>query len=186
MRLVLCLLAVCLAMPAWADDRAVLARLDEPRTHALMRHALAPGSGEPEGFDLSVCATQRNLSEDGRRQARRAGDMLREAGVTPAQIWTSLYCRCVDTAREMDLGAVTRKSDLNFFGQDKGSNRRRNAAVRAALAAVQPEETVLVVGHSANLEDLTGTRPLSGEIQVVRVAETGEITLLGRVKVPVY
>lgn len=186
MRLAAILLAFLITMPVVADEAGILARLDEPRTHALMRHALAPGSGEPEGFDLSDCATQRNLSDDGRRQAGRAGDMMRAAGVSVGQVWSSLYCRCIDTARAMDLGAVETRSDLNFFGQDQSSNRRRTEAVRAALAAVPPDETVLVVGHSANLEALTGTRPLSGEIQVVHVAETGEITLLGSVRVPVF
>lgn len=185
MRCVVLLLASLLAGPALAGEE-ILKRLAEPNTHAIMRHALAPGSGEPPGFDLSVCETQRNLSDDGRRQAGRAGDMVRAAGVAIDQVWASLYCRNKDTARLLDLGEVRTMSNLNFFGQDQSSNKRRTAAVIADLAAMAPAETVMVVGHSSNIEALSGTRPLSGEIQVVHIAPDGTVTLLGSVEVPVF
>ncbi|MEM1298359.1 MAG: histidine phosphatase family protein [Pseudomonadota bacterium] len=185
MRALIALVVLLFTVSAEADE-AILKRLAEPNTHAIMRHALAPGRGEPEDFDLSDCATQRNLSVDGVRQAGRAGDMVRAAGVDINQIWSSLYCRNMDTAREMALGEITRKSSLNFFGQDKSSNRRRTEAIAQELASMPSQETILVVGHSRNIEALTGTRPLSGEIQVVRFAPDGTVTLLGSVEVPVF
>lgn len=184
-RLTIFLLALFLSFPALAGE-AILERLAEPRTHAVMRHALAPGSGEPENFDLLDCATQRNLSDDGIRQAQRAGDMVRKAQVRIDLVLSSMYCRCFDTAREMAIGDVEKRSNLNFFGQDKSSNRRRTVAVLEELAALPPDQTAMVVGHSSNIEALTGTRPLSGEIQVVRVAEDGSVELLGSVEVPIF
>ncbi|MEM6621844.1 MAG: histidine phosphatase family protein [Pseudomonadota bacterium] len=178
-------LAVPLSVPAQADP-SVLARLAEPHTHAIMRHALAPGSGDPENFDLFDCATQRNLSDDGRRQAARAGDMLRAAGVQIDAVWSSFYCRNLETAELMAMGAAQTLSNLNFFGRDKSSNRRRTQAVIAAMAEMPDDQTLLVVGHSANIEAITGTRPISGEVQVVRITPDGAVTLLGRVEVPVF
>lgn len=185
MRLTNFLVALLVTFPALAGEE-ILARLAEPRTHAVMRHALAPGSGETENFDLFDCATQRNLSQDGVRQAQRAGDLVRKAGVQVDHVWSSFYCRCLDTARELELGPVERRSDLNFFGQDEGSNRRRTVAILKELAALPPGETAIVVTHSSNATALTGVRPLSGEIQVVRVTESGELELLGSVEVPVF
>ena len=99
----LLLVAVSLGGAVKAGE-AILERLGEPRTHAIMRHALAPGSGEPENFDLFDCATQRNLSADGIRQAGRAGDMVRAAGVGIDHVWSSMYCRNMDTGARTEAG----------------------------------------------------------------------------------
>jgi phosphohistidine phosphatase SixA len=184
LRLTLLLIAIVISLPAQASD-ALLARLAEPRTHALMRHAVAPGTGDPENLTLGVCETQRNLSDDGRRQARRAGDMLREAGVSVDVVWSSQWCRCLETAREMALGPVVDRAMLNSFSRAPYKRPARTRQVREALAALPPGDTALLVTHNKNVTALTGEVPLSGEIQVIKVSESGEIELLGSVRVPV-
>ncbi|MEM1276764.1 MAG: histidine phosphatase family protein [Pseudomonadota bacterium] len=183
--LIFAVLIVCAAIQARADP-SVLGLLAEPRTHAVMRHALAPGTGDPEDFDISDCATQRNLDEKGRRQARRAGDMMREAGVMPDLIWSSRWCRCLETAELMAIGPVETRSMLNSFSSARWQSVQKTKATREALAALPADQTAFLVTHNVNAEALTGTRPVSGEIQVVRVTEAGEIELLGSVTVPVF
>ncbi|MEM9781789.1 MAG: histidine phosphatase family protein [Pseudomonadota bacterium] len=178
---------VLLTTASWGRaDPALLARLAEPRTHAVMRHALAPGSNDPAGFVLRDCTTQRNLDDNGRRQARRAGAMLRAAGVRIDRLWSSLYCRCLETARLMDLGPVVEQPFLNSFIRTPHRRVARTRELTEALDGLDPAETTLLVTHNVNAEAFTGTRPISGEIQVVRLGEDGGVTLLGRVEVPVF
>ncbi|MEL6209533.1 MAG: histidine phosphatase family protein [Pseudomonadota bacterium] len=167
---------------AHAGAADILQRLAEPRTHAVMRHALAPGSGDPNAFDLNHCETQRNLSNDGRRQAGRAGDMVRAAGVTIDHLWTSQYCRCRETAEIMAVGEVVDKPFLNSFIRDSHRRVERMRRLREALAALPDQETAFLVTHNVNAEELTGTRPVSGEIQVIRLEEDGSVTILGSVR----
>lgn len=185
LRLLTLLAALVLPIQAYAGDN-ILARLAEPRTHAVMRHAQAPGGGDPENFELGNCATQRNLNEDGRRQAGRAGDLIRAAGVRIDVVWSSQYCRCLETVRLMDVGPVTEKADLNSFSAAPYKGPGKTRRVREALAALPPDQTVLLVTHNVNAESLTGDRPVPGEIQVVHVSEAGEVTLLGAVRVPMF
>ena len=183
--LIAALALVFLALPAAADP-AVLARLAEPGTHAIMRHALAPGTGDPENFDIARCETQRNMSEDGRRQARRAGEMLRAAGVRIDVVWSSRYCRCVETAELMEMGEVQTLGALRSFSGASYQGPTRTRELREALMALDPGQTAFMVTHNVNVEAFTGTRPISGEIQVIHVSDSGKVTLLGRVEVPVY
>jgi len=73
---------------------------------AVMRHAIAPGTGDPSNFRLGDCQTQRNLSETGRQQARRLGQLLRDRQVPVTRVLSSQWCRCLETAKLLDLGQV--------------------------------------------------------------------------------
>lgn len=173
-----------LIAPASAVQADILERLSEPRTHAVMRHALAPGRTDPEDFDLRDCSTQRNLNDTGRSQAAVAGRMVRAAGVEIDHLWSSAYCRCLETARLMELGPVETRSMLSSFIVQRWRGTAQTEETQEALAALPAEETAFLVTHNVNAEALTGVRPISGEIQVVRVAEDGTVELLGSVKVP--
>ncbi|WP_300497950.1 histidine phosphatase family protein, partial [uncultured Methylophaga sp.] len=70
----------------------------------ILRHALAPGVGDPEGFDLEECQTQRVLSSEGRQQAIEIGQKLRESGITEAEVFSSEWCRCLETAELLGFG----------------------------------------------------------------------------------
>lgn len=187
------LVALCLGVatligsvaPTLASE-AVLARLAEPGVHAVMRHALAPGTNDPADFDLRDCATQRNLNEDGRRQARRAGEILRAAGVVIDHLWSSQFCRCLETAALMEVGEVEGKSFLNSFIRTPHRRPERVRQITEALAALPEGETAFLVAHNVTGEALTGDRPISGEIQVVRLGPDGRYELLGSVEVPVF
>src|SRR6056297_4291594 len=87
--------------------------MKQPGVVVLMRHALAPGTGDPARFDLGDCSTQRNLDARGREQARRTGATLCPASVTFDAVWTSQWCRSRDTAALIDMGPVQEKPPLN-------------------------------------------------------------------------
>ena len=88
-----------------ADQSKVIDRLKAGGHILMIRHALAPGNGDPPYFKIGDCATQRNLDDTGRNQARSIGVWLRKNGVTSARVYSSQWCRCLETARLLNLGA---------------------------------------------------------------------------------
>ena len=101
------------SLPATADntDRFV-------GTVLFMRHALAPGFGDPDDFSIKDCSTQRNLNKIGRSQAQAIGVKLAAANIKFSGIYSSYWCRCVETAKLLDLGAITPFDGLNSFFQN--------------------------------------------------------------------
>jgi hypothetical protein len=114
--------------PLAAGDAEILARLSEPGTVLLLRHVLAPGTGDPPGFVLGDCSTQRNLSDVGREQGRALGERLRQAGIVQARIYSSRWCRCLETAELLDLGPVQPLPALDSFFQDRSQYTHNNVA----------------------------------------------------------
>lgn len=167
-----------LAAPAYPDD-AVLARLQESGTVLLLRHALAPGTGDPPGFQLDDCSTQRNLSEAGREQARALGERLRTAGIREARVYSSRWCRCLETAELLSLGLVQPEPALDSFFQRRAEGPDRTAAVREKLRKLPLGPPVVMVTHQANISALTGEFAPSGAGVVIRIAPKGEQEILG-------
>lgn len=163
-------------------DLAVLA---EPRTHAIMRHALAPGTSDPAGFALGDCSTQRNLDARGRAQAAATGAALRAAGVRFDRVWTSRWCRSRDTAVLMELGEVEEVPPLDSFFEDRARRRPQTDALMARLLDLPPDETVLMVSHQVNISALAGGGTSSGEIVLFSIDADGSVRRRGRFLVPV-
>ena len=172
-------LSLLVALPAHANDWSLL---DRPGAIAMMRHALAPGGGDPANFDVTDCATQRNLSERGRDQARRIGAAIRERGIVFDAVLSSQWCRCVDTATEMNIGAHETFAPLNSFFQSRADGPDRTEALRDHLAA-RPDDRLMLVTHQVNITALTGVFPSSGEIVVIDVAADGDVEVLGTIMV---
>jgi len=166
--------------PARASDE-VAAKLAEPGHIAIMRHALAPGGGDPANFTLGDCSTQRNLSEAGRRQARRTGDFLRSVGVEQARVFSSQWCRCLDTAELLDLGPVEELPALNSFFEARSRGPEQTQALREKIAGMDLSQPVVMVTHQVNITSLTSVFPSSGEIVVLRRGEDGDLAVLGTV-----
>lgn len=179
MRLIALFLLICtVAVPLRADP---LASLREPGVILMMRHALAPGTGDPADFTLGDCSTQRNLDDRGRAQAREVGARIREAGITIDRVWTSQWCRCRETAVLLDLGAPQDQTFLNSFFSDRGAGPAQTEALRRAIAALPRLDRPILVTHQVNITALTGIVPRSGEIVVVHHAPDGDILVRDRI-----
>lgn len=144
----------------------------------LMRHALAPGTGDPAGFTLDDCRTQRNLDARGRAQAEAIGEALQAKGIRPDRLLSSAWCRCRETAERLDLGAVEIVPELNSFYERPGESASQTGATLALLESL--EGSSILVTHQVNITALTGIYPRSGEIVVVRM-ESGNLTILERI-----
>ena len=167
--LMLAFALVALGSPAQAAD--IWDELaDSDGLVILYRHALAPGGGDPANFDVDDCATQRNLSAAGRRQAVRMGRQLRTRDIPVAEVISSPWCRSRDTARLMRVGPVREMSRLGsvFQSSDRTAERRERATTKLIRRHAASDGVLVVVGHQANIIDLTGIAPASGEGVVVR------------------
>ena len=176
------ILVAAVLRPAQAEETGrVVELLDLPRHAALMRHATAPGTGDPDHFRLDDCTTQRNLSEAGRAEARETGRLLRAAGLADALVLTSRWCRATDTARELDLGEADPFPPLDSFFRDRS---REDAARRDILARIAERKAgdppLIMVSHQVNITAVTGIFPASGEIVVVEVLPDGTAAVRAR------
>jgi phosphohistidine phosphatase SixA len=140
---------------------------------ALMRHATAPGTGDPDNFQLDDCSTQRNLSEEGREQAKRIGERFRGQGITEMAVYSSQWCRCLETAQLLELGEVTELPILNSFFSDRSTEETQTANVRGFINSYTGELPLMLVTHQVNITALTGIVPASGEIIVLRRTADG-------------
>lgn len=141
-----------------------------------LRHALAPGTGDPAGFQLGDCSTQRNLSEEGRAQARAIGAAIREAGLPVAGVMTSQWCRARETAELLALGPVVEETGLNsFFGEPDARQPvlDRLTATLATLPEGSEAGLTVMVTHQVVITAITGQTVTSGGAVLYDI-DTGE------------
>ena len=166
---------------AGAGEAAAWTALHAGRHVALMRHTDAPGgAGDPPGFRLDDCATQRNLSARGRADALRIGARLRAEGIAVERILSSPWCRCMDTATLLQLGPVEAEPTFGNVVVLSDQRATLTAGARAVIDQWTGSGILLVVTHGANIFALTGISPASGEIVVVRSGSGGSSEPVGR------
>ncbi len=150
----------------------------------LLRHAqTVPGTGDPAGFQLDDCATQRNLSEEGKEQAIRMGKAFRDRRIPINQVLSSQYCRCLDTAKLLNLGEVNPSPMLNSIFEDRTTATQQNEEVRQEIFNHQNTPGVIVmVSHFANIGDISDISPQSGEAVVMRTNQQGDLEVVGQIQ----
>jgi phosphohistidine phosphatase SixA len=158
---------------AAADFRDVWNALREGGHVALVRHGNAPGptvgrGGDPPGFRVDDCATQRNLDELGRAQARALGDALRSGGVRVDRIQASPWCRCLETAHLMAVGPVETSWALVPATDRNPTAPAALAAVKDIVANWRGPGTLVLVTHGLTVRALTGIVPDQAEMVVLR------------------
>jgi phosphohistidine phosphatase SixA len=176
------LLGFCTAADtAGAGEAEAWAALRAGRHVALIRHADAPGGfGDPPGFRIDDCATQRNLSAKGRADASRIGARLRSEGIAVERILSSPWCRCKDTATLLELGPVEAEPTFGNVVVLSDQREALTAGARTVIGKWTGSGILVVVTHGANIQALTGIQPASGEIVVVRSGSGGGSEPVGR------
>lgn len=163
----LALLALLLWQPLAQADEALWRLLAKGGQVLVIRHGLTtPGVGDPPGFRLEDCATQRNLSEEGRAEARKLGAALKARKVPLGEVLASPWCRCVETAR-LAFGGSTRWDALsNVFGRPENVAAQLKA-LRPRVAAHRGKDNLVLVTHGSTTHALTGVSPATGEIVIL-------------------
>jgi phosphohistidine phosphatase SixA len=177
------LLGFCTAEVAGADDAAEAWKALRAGGHvALMRHTDAPGGiGDPPGFRVEDCATQRNLSAKGRVDAEKIGSRLKGEGIAFGKMLSSPWCRCIDTAKLLNLGPVETEATFGNVVVLRDQRDALTAGARALIAKWNGPSNLLIVTHGANIAALTTISPASGEIVVVRGGR-GSVEPVGRLR----
>jgi phosphohistidine phosphatase SixA len=177
-RLILLVLAV-VSSPASANEEAWGFLRDGGIV--LFRHANAPGGGDPPGMRIGDCATQRNLDEAGRAQARRIGEAFRDRAVEVGAVLSSQWCRTKDTAELAFPGRTTEAPAFNSFFDDRSRSGAQTEAALKILSAWKGPGALVVSTHQVNITALTGVFPASGEGIVIRVSPQG-VTVIGKLR----
>jgi len=171
-----------LAMASVDADHAELIERMKAGGHILMiRHALAPGFGDPDDFQIGDCSTQRNLDDRGREQARDIGKWLRSKGITSARVYSSQWCRCLETAALIDMGPVTELPALNSFFE-LTQDREPNLKALREFIAEQPSDGVLIilVTHLVTISAIADQGVSSGEGVLIELHQDATYGVVGR------
>ena len=169
---------------AHARDLAIWDQLQgtNPKGYVLlMRHALAPGVGDPENFNVNDCSTQRNLSDEGRKDAREIGSWLKRRDVKIFRVESSRWCRAKETAELLDIGKVhpNKNFDSLFRDRDPAKSPQTTAIKKRIFNHRNTRGILVLVGHAVNIQTLTGTFVDSGEGVLVRANPQGELKVMG-------
>ena len=145
-----------------------------------IRHAYAPGGGDPENFDINDCKTQRNLSKKGQIQSIKIGNFFKENNVMVENIYSSEWCRCKETASIAFQNFET-KSFLNSFFSSKFAHNRENQLVefKKFLKNWDQKKNLIFVTHYVVISEILDYSPSSGEIVIsnkdFKIVDTLEI-----------
>ena len=173
------LFALGLSTHALADEK-LWSALKSGGQVVLIRHTITtPGVGDPPGFRLEDCATQRNLTDPGRRHAQRIGEEWRARKIPLERVLSSPWCRCLETAR-LAFGKTPESSAAlgNLFGRPE--NRERQVReMRALISGHAGKANLVLVTHGSTIAALTGVNPDTGEMVVLSKG-----AVAGRLSVP--
>ena len=158
-----------------AADEAAWNELRGSGAVLVLRHAATvPGIGDPPGFRLDDCASQRNLSAEGREQAAAIGRSLREQGVSVVRVESSRWCRCLETARlAFPQLQVQPLAALDSFFADRAAGPAQTSVLRNRVRDWQGPGVLVLVSHQVNITALTGQAVAAGEGVVLRPEADG-------------
>ena len=161
-------------------NQNLIKTLEEGGKLIFIRHAYAPGSGDPKNFNLYDCSTQRNLNDEGRTQSKKIGNFFEINNISINKIYTSEWCRCKETA-EIAFRKFEKKNFLNSFFSAKFSENRKQQVIdfNKFLKTWDQKQNIIFVTHYVVISELLNYAPSSGEIVIsdknLKVIDTLEI-----------
>jgi phosphohistidine phosphatase SixA len=150
----------------------------------MLRHAqTVPGTGDPPGFQLDDCATQRNLSAAGRVEARQIGQILVRENILINRVLSSQYCRCLETAELMDVGTTEATPMLNSIFEDRSTADQQVKKVKEWILSHRGKAGVIVmVTHFANISAVSGISLSSGDAVILQANENDTIEVVEQLR----
>jgi phosphohistidine phosphatase SixA len=167
-------LVLSMALPVQANDLAE--NLRSSSYVLLMRHASAPGVGDPPNYKLDDCKTQRNLDTEGRRQAVVVGDWLRKQGIQSANVFSSIWCRCKETAALLNFNGYRVEPSLGSFFDEMAKAPESNRALQRFIdqhLKTKGDRALILVTHHVNILEFSGENVASGDMVLVKVDARG-------------
>ena len=161
-------------------NKKLINQLEEGGKLIFIRHAYAPGSGDPDNFNLNDCSTQRNLSKEGQRQAEYIGKFFRNNKVKIDKVLSSEWCRCKETA-EIAFKDFSTNSFLNSFYSSKYSKNKDKQIkmLKNYVIKFKSDKNLILITHYVLISEVLNYAPSSGEI----VVSDKNFNMIGSVKI---
>ena len=162
------LIFISISFPVKADlDNKLEKQLKKGGNLIFIRHAYAPGGGDPENFIISDCSTQRNLNEDGKNQSKRIGQFFIENDILIDKVLSSEWCRCKDTAQIAFTNFETKNFLNSFFSAQFSSNKNQQIRdLKKYVKNWQSDKNLVLVTHYVLISEILNYTSSSGEIVI--------------------
>jgi len=171
---------VFLCPPRAAADEALWELMRGGGQVVFMRHAVTtPGVGDPAGFRLDDCATQRNLTDAGRDDARRVGAAFRTRGIPVGRVLSSPWCRCLETA-QLAFGRSETWTPLSNLFDNRAREAEQMRELREIAGRRPSGGNVVLITHGSVVQPLTGIQPAPAELVVLTPDGSGRFRVAGR------
>jgi len=175
------IILICIISPVKADlNQNIISELKKGGKIIFIRHAYAPGGGDPNNFDLNDCDTQRNLNDDGRLQSKKIGDFFKKNKISIEKVYSSEWCRCKETA-SIAFRSFETKNFLNSFFSERFAKNRENQVenFNKFMNNWNGKGNLIFMTHYVVISEILNYAPASGEIIVsdkqLKVIDTLEI-----------
>ena len=172
------ILSIIFPTSTFSND-SLISKLQSGGNIVFIRHALAPGTGDPDNIDLNDCSTQRNLSESGVSQSIRIGEFFRENNIPIDIVLSSEWCRCKDTAKYA-FGNYKSFYGLNSFYDEKFYQFREKQILdlKKFINNWKSEKNLILVTHYVVIFEMLNFAASSGELMITKK----NLELIGRIK----
>ena len=148
-------------------NKNLIYKLEEGEKLIFIRHAYAPGSGDPSNFNLNDCSTQRNLSEDGKNQAFNIGEFFKKNKIKVDKVLSSEWCRCKETSKIAFKNFMTKQFLNSFYSSKYRKNKKKQIeAFNKYIKKFKSDKNLVLVTHYVLISELLNYGPSSGEIVV--------------------
>ena len=175
------LLTFYTSLQADAANATLIKAMQEGGHILMIRHANAPGFGDPDTLKIGDCSTQRNLDEQGRQQSVNIGDWLRNNNIDIEAIYSSQWCRCIETASFLNLGAVNELPPLNSFFQ-LPQNREPNLRALKQFINEQAKnkKLIVMVTHHVTIAAISDQNVVSGDGVLLKLNDSTPYEFVAR------
>ena len=148
-------------------NKNLLNQLEEGGKLIFIRHAYAPGGGDPDNFNLNDCSTQRNLNEEGRDQAKYIGEFFKKNKIKIDKVLSSEWCRCKETAKIAFKNFSTNNFLNSFYSSKYAKNKDKQIkALNDYIRKFQSDKNLILITHYVLISEVLNYAPSSGEIVV--------------------
>ena len=150
------------------SDTKIINQLAEGGNFIFIRHAYAPGSGDPKNFNLNDCSTQRNLNDSGREQSKNIGNLFYRYNIKIKNVYSSEWCRCKETASIAFEKFETKKFLNSFYSAQFAKNRKKQIKdFKYFLEKWNKKDNLIFVTHYVVISEILNYAPSSGEVIIV-------------------
>ena len=164
----LIIISIFLTTPIKADlNENLLNQLRDGGKLIFIRHAYAPGGGDPDNFNLKDCSTQRNLNSEGRKQAKKIGEFFEKNNIKIEYVISSEWCRCKETAKIAFINFSTNSFLNSFYSSKFAKNKDKQVkALKEYIKKFKSDKNLVLVTHYVLISEILNYGPSSGEIVV--------------------